>query len=218
MIINNMKRKKFALLLLLLAVGFNGCKKDNNDKEESSEYYFRGTIDGSNVSWNVTETSDWQIATSSSNSYDQTGRGLGAFSATIDLNSNHPEKPGAASQFAASFKTYEIIQVGVSADIFNNFITAGPWPNASTKNRFKGIKDMYLQYTTADDKRYSSIGSQTGSSFNVVSVTQLGETHSSNASLKIKMNFNCKLYPDDGIGNPLTLNNGEAILYLENFW
>jgi hypothetical protein len=74
-----------------------------------------------------------------------------------------------------------------------------------------------IYYTDIAGKQYNTIGAQTGSAANVAAVTPVtGSVYNSDAGLKIKLTFNCTLYPTDGTGNSLKITNTEATVFLDD--
>jgi hypothetical protein len=90
-----------------------------------------------------------------------------------------------------------------------SFVKAGALAYASTTDYTIGAKSIVVYYTDGSGNQYSTIGSQTGSSFNVISVTPVtGDAYNADSGLKIKLTFNCILYPFSGTGSSITIANG----------
>jgi hypothetical protein len=212
---------------------FSGCKLDKPDFSNvitnssstnttsggnswgniTAPYYFKGTLGGQSILWQVDPNSynvDYAVGSASSISNDK-GNESGALIATISAGQTmQPE-------FGVEFRTF---QVNTSQDIhayFNTFVNTGAWAFAtSTSDLSSNAKTIVIDYTDAKGNQYWSVGPQTGNSITVVSVTQIPAGLGVNESLKIKLTFSCKLYPVTGSGNAITLSNVEATLRLED--
>jgi hypothetical protein len=125
--------------------------------------------------------------------------------------------PGLQPQLGIEFKT---IDKGPNADavtVFNSFVDTGAWAYAATLNYAIGTKSIVIYYTGNAGKQYNSIGAQNGSNANVIAVTPVpGSVYNSDSGLKIKLTFNCTLYPTDGTGNSLKITNTEATVFLDD--
>jgi hypothetical protein len=230
-----MKPLKNLLILLLLASCFSACKLDavdyghygnpkantpgkngpgepgNNGEVGSAEYYFKGKLNGAALTWAVTEDSKWSAGVSASSTlYQDTVNGAygGSISNSEVFRVNYP----AITFF---FKTFHSVGFEGRQLLFENFVTTGSWAYAPTTDLTVGIKDLYVTYMDKDSITYNSIGPQTGSTFNVVSVTVVPAELGVAEKIKIKLNLNCKLYPTEGSAPPLTLTDAEAVIYLQ---
>jgi hypothetical protein len=115
------------------------------------------------------------------------------------------------------FKTFNKGANDDAAIVFNNFVNTGNWAFANTLDYTIGTRSIVIYYTDNSGKQYSSVGSQSGSSANVATVTPVtASVYNSDPGLKIKLTFNCKLYPLDGIGSVITVTNTEATVFLDD--
>lgn len=208
-----MKVIKITLALFLILSLFSACKKEskNGGNTPTSEYYFKGNLNGKATDWEATTTGTGWAAGSRATLSNDAGDISGGITALLtDIPSQQP-------QFGIEFKTFN---KGVDADVttvFNSFVKTGTWAYASTNDYTIGTKSLVIYYTDSNGNQYSSIGSQTGSGANVLSVTQVtGDAYNIDAGLRIKLTFNCTLYPVSGTGSAITIANGEATVFLDN--
>lgn len=205
---------KLTTALFLMLCLFSMCKKDSspkNNNTSNSEYYVKGTLNGQPWNWNVPADQSGYVVGSSSILPNNQGVISGGITALVSSASN------VQPQLGIEFKTFTKNENDDAATIFNNFVTTGAWTYASTLAYVSGTKSVVIYYTDSNGKTYSSIGAQSGSSLNVVSSTPVsGSVYNSDPGLKIKLTFNCKLYPTDGTGNTLTITNTEATVFLDD--
>ena len=208
-----MKALQFTLAILLTLSLFSACKKDSKSggNAPSSEYYFQGSINGTAVDWEASTTGNgWAVGSGSalSNNAGEISGGI-----TADLT----EFPAAEPQLGIEFKTFDKGANGDPEAIFNAFVTTGAWAYASTLDYTVGNKSIVVYYTDSNGTQYSSIGSQSGSSANVVTATPVsGDAYNADPGLKIKLTFNCTLYPVSGTGSSIAITNGEATVFLDD--
>src|SRR5579872_7111283 len=188
---HNMKSLRFTPALFLVLSLFSACKKDSNNgsNTSTSEYYFKGTLNGKATDWEATTTGNGWATGSSSSLSNNAGEISGGITALL---TNFPAQQ---PQLGIEFKTFD---KGANADattVFNGFVKTGAWAFASTTDYTIGTKSIVVYYTDSSGNQYSSIGSQTGSSANILSVTQVtGDAYNADTGLKIKLTFNCTLY------------------------
>ncbi len=208
-------KKNITLFFLALTILLTACKKANKD-ELSAEYYFKGSLNGTAFNWEETEETQWRVGTSSSSSV-LYGEGIGSLTASIEKEQSHPSLERKPS-LGVTFQTFTIVESNVSPAVFNSFVNAGTWAYSATAGGSPNTKNLVVEYMDEQGKSYNSIGSQTGSTVNIIAVTPMAAIYGSKESLKIKMSLNCKLYAVDGNGAPLTMSNAEAVLYIENLF
>jgi hypothetical protein len=215
--------KIFAFLFLIAVM--SGCKLEGdvlppgavatginpvtNPTTITGEYYFKGTLNGQNLTWQTTDgVKGWVIgsaAATSNNAGDITGSLSALISQAQTLN----------PQIGVEFGTYHVLPTDDKKTIFNTFIQIGALAFGTDHNAI-GVKFINITYTDSQGNFYTSAtGAQTGSSVNIISVTQVPATLGSGETLKIKLTFNCKLYSIDALP-ALTLTNAEATVSLEN--
>jgi hypothetical protein len=213
--------KIFAFLFLIAVV--SGCKLEGDVLPPGAvatgtnpgtdpititgEYYFKGTLNGQNLTWQTTDgVKGWVIgsaAATSNNAGDITGSLSALISRAQTLN----------PQIGVEFGTYHVLPADDKKAIFNAFIKTGALTFGTDHNDIDA-KFINISYTDNEGNFYTSAtGAQTGSSANIISVTQVPATLGSGETLKIKLTFNCKLYSIDA---SLTLTNAEATVSLEN--
>ena len=210
----------FFIFLLLITLFLGACRKDNStstlsnkkdegdNKEITAEYYAKGKLNGESFTWQCREDFLWIPGTKASSSLWQ-GNVTSDHTACITAKADK-------SELGITFKTYYVEFEQSKEDIFNNFINTGSWMFSDTEDFHIGLKRTTVVYTDKNEKQYSSLGQQTGSNVNVISVTKVYEPYIIRNSLKIKITLNCKLYPKEGTGDVLTLTDAETVLHLKN--
>jgi len=208
-----MKIVRIIAVLLLGAMMLSACKKDaKKNSTPTSEYYFIGTVNGSAVNWEASTTGDGWAAGSSAELPNDQGEIYGEITALLT------HYPGGHPQLGIEFKTFDKkADNDDAAGYFNSFVTTGSWAFSNTTDYPIGDKSVIITYLDENGKQYNSIGSQTGSSANVISSTPTsGDAYNVDSGLKIKLTLNCTLYPVDGTGNPIKITNGQGIVFLDN--
>jgi len=208
----DMKTIKVILILTLPVFLFSACKKDSTKKTSSatSEYYFKGSLNGKATDWEAATSQPGWAAGSSAAEVNDAGDISGGL--TAELTYFPAEKP----VFGIEFKTFDKSLDADANTVFNNFVKTGTWSFASTPSYPKGVKSIVIHYTDANGNEYSSIGAQSGAA-NVVSVTPVtGDQYNSDPGLKIKITFSCTLYPASGTGSVISISNAETTVFLEN--
>lgn len=209
-----MRTTKLITALFLIVCLFSMCKKDstqkNNNNTTNPVYYVKGTLNGQAWNWQVpTDLSGYIVGSSATESNDQ-GTISGGLTALVSAAS------GLQPQLGIELKTFTKKEDEDESAIFNAFVTTGSWVYASTSDYTTGTKSAVVYYTDSNGKTYSSIGSQSGSSLNIISATPVqGSIYNSDSGLKVKLTFSCKLYPTDGTGNTLTITNTEATVFFD---
>lgn len=207
---------------LLLAATFSGCKLEGDvlppgvvdsgtvNTPITAEYYFKGTLNNKTLLWQVTTAgNDWTAGSAAAVSNDQ-GNITGSLTGYIgDVNTQTP-------QIGVEFRTYQYIFGTDKPAYFNGFVTSGTWLLATEQTTPPEQKYVVITYTDSSGKAYTSVGTQTGNSVSIVSVTQVPASLGTAEGLKIKLKFNCSLYPVDGTGSPVPLKNAEATIFLED--
>jgi len=176
----------------------------------TATYYFKGTLGGQAVSWQVTDNVNGYVTGFIGNNvlYSE-GLITGELSASIAAAGT------AQPAIAIEFWTYVVDDGGYVA-YFNNFVNTGTWAYLATDAFAPNTKALAINYTDGTGKQYSSIGPQS-STAKIISVSQIPAQNGIPESLKIKLTFNCILYPTDGTGNALTLSNAEATVLLIDY-
>jgi len=178
----------------------------------SGEYYFKGTIDGQSINWQVTDNfTGWVTGSSGDGSVDK-----GVYTGSLEalLSAADVYQP----QLGIQFETFYIDYIqNDEPTYFNSFVNTGAWTyTASSNDIVAGKKSLEVNYADSKGNAYTSVGVQTGSTATVLSVTPVPAEFGINESLKIKIQFSCKLYPVGGSGNALTVTNAEATVRLED--
>jgi len=183
---------------------------DPDHPDEPKDYYFEGTLNGKKLTWNVTDNfSGWVIGSSSTvanNTGDLQG-GLGFL-----ISASEGFKP----QLGVEFDEVNVRFDADKAAYLKGFITTGTWSLATKDADLQpGKKAIVIHYADAGGVGYSSVGAQTGN-VKVSSVTYIPPQLGINDAFKIKLTFNCTLYPVSGTGATLVLTDGKAVVRLEN--
>jgi hypothetical protein len=232
-----MKTSTFALSLVSVVFFFSACKLDTpvfpklrsttavdttstgtgttgtgTGTSASSEYYFKGTMGTQAFDWGVTDDANGWVVGSSANG--STDKGVITDGITALFSASKGYKP----QFGIEFRTFQVNYDDDKSAYFNSFVKTGAWAYAADDSYIVNKKLIAFTYTDINGKGYSSEGVQTGSSANVISVTQVPALSnvSLDESLKIKISFSCTLYPIDGSGDQIKISNAEAIVNLQN--
>jgi hypothetical protein len=220
-----MKKTNLTQLFVIVVLFFTSCKKDNSATKPgsttttsttttsttiTSTYYLKGTLNGQDLIWQVADGPQDYVTGSSSSLSRAQGVTTGGLTALLSAST------GLQPQLGIEFRTLQVDYTQDYPTYFNAFVNTGTWVYAANNNYTAGAKAIAIYYTDAQGKAYSSIGSQTGSSANVASVTAIPAQLGSNESLKIKLTFSCKLYPADGTGSTLSITNADATVLLED--
>ena len=209
-----MKALKLPLALFLILALFSACKKEAKKTgiSPTSLYYFIGTINGNAVNWEATTTADgWGVGSSAAlinNGGEITG-GITALFADF---------PAQQPQLGIEFKTFDKKSADDAATVLKSFVTTGSWTFSSNKSDYTvGDKSVVVYYTDSNGNQYNSIGSQTGSSIDVISTVAVSaDAYNSNSGLNIKLNLSCTLYPVSGTGDPVKITNGQTTVFLDD--
>lgn len=205
------------LFFVLIVCALTACKKESGKSGGSgvsptSEYYFIGTIDGKSVNWEAStgDNGGWAVGSSSALSNYQ-GEITGGITALLT------DYPAEFPQLGIEFKTIDKGPNANETTVFNSFVNTGAWTYASTSAYTVGAKSIVVHYFDSNGNEYSSIGSQSGSSVNILSVTPVSnDSYDITPGVKIKMTFNCTLYSAGGSAEPIALSNGQATVRLED--
>jgi hypothetical protein len=209
-----MKTIKLTLVLFLTVLLFSRCKKDSakndNTNTTNAEYYFKGTLNGTALNWQVNDAlNTWVEGSSATLSNDQ-GNISGGITALISAGN------GFQPQFGIEFKTYNKPAADDYTTVFSGFVKTGSWAYSTNASYAVGTKAIVIYYLDASGKEYTSVGGQSGSTANVITITPIAASLGRNDAQKIKLTFNCTLYPADGTGAALNLTNAEATVFLED--
>lgn len=218
-------------LLLFLSLSLFSCQKpivfpegagpgetakpgSGTETTANAIYYVKGNLDGIAISWIIKDEFDskWAAGTSARSLRDQ-GVAIGYTGGSISLITTDPRDyfPRVTIEFGTT-------KVNFDDDLYSylkSFLTTGNWNYAPTMDYVIGTKSVIINYTDKVGKGYSSCGAQTGT-LKVLSATPLPATLGRLDGLKVKVEFSCKLYPDDGIGNAISFTNAEALIRLES--
>jgi hypothetical protein len=206
---------KFTLLFVAAVLFFSACKKSDTPKTTTpaitATYYFQGTLNGQVTTWQITDGVTGYVTGSSANITSNQNVVTGGLTASVSAAA------GLVPQIGIEFRTFQFDNSqGVPTTYFDGFVNTGDWTFATTSTYTAGTKAIAVYYTDSQGNAYSSIGAQSGSSANVISVSQVAATLFTNESLQIKLTFNCILYPVSGTGSNITLTNGQASVLLED--
>jgi hypothetical protein len=192
-----------------------GCKKtvptDGPEKPQAnSAYYFKGTLNTTLLNWQVyVDDAEWGLGSTNSSSL-YNGISIGGLSGEITAI------PRFKPEISIEFKTFRVSYDEDKSAYFKNFVSVGPITYSVSALYTVGTKDIAVRYTDSKGKVYTSIGSQTGSTANIVEINHIPAEPGTPEYLRIKITFSCKLYPSDNTGSTLALTGAEAILRLEN--
>lgn len=182
----------------------------------TGEYYFKGSVDGKTVNWSTSATAKgWTEGWANSSS-------RGTEDVTGSMGGTLSEMPSFKHQLTVEFKTIQILYTANKSAVFKNFVKLGAWNFATDDSKVINTKFLSIHYSDANEKHYSTLGgSQTGSVSNILSATPIPASLGTEEGLKVKLTFNCKLYPVDSgnqpmAGQPITITNGEATIRLTN--
>ncbi len=179
----------------------------------NKEFYAKGKLNGADFSWQVTGNKD--DFTAGVINYGSFSEGIYtcAVSGTISKLKFPSRYP---SSIEIEFRTLRVNYEDDKLAYFKSFITKGQWQYASVDKLIEGTKNIKIKIENNEGKKYAStLGVQTGSTFTVVNVDTLPETLVRKPTLKVKVSLNCKLYPVDGQGNPISLTEAEAVILIE---
>lgn len=174
----------------------------NSGGSSNASYYYKATIGGTNYFQDVTPTNDY-IA----------GSGLGGtddvdFSAGID-----PMSPSGKTSFGVTKGLFHNYLSSTNAQ-FKAFFNPGTYPYTSgpDSDPYKNGDGVYIDWVDKQGNLWSTIdgtGDQTGSTFKIISVGDEPDALN-NYYIKVKMQFNCKLYKES-TGEMIQLTNGEMV-------
>lgn len=209
-----MNHMKIIPVLLSGLILLSACKKDsnkNNNTTPTSAYYFIGTVNGSSANWEASSSGlSWAVGSSGALP-DNQGEISGGITALLTYF------PGEQPQLGIEFKTFDKKPDDDATTVFNSFVTTGSWAFSNTLDYTIGNKSVVVYYVDPNGKAYNSIGSQTGSSLNVISATPTtGDAFNADPGMKIKFSLNCTLYPVSGNGGPITITNAQGTLFLDD--
>lgn len=184
--------------------GGSGGSGSGGGSGSNSTYYYKATIGGINYYQDATLTNDY-IAGSGSGGVDDV-----ELSASIDpLSSNTPN--------TTSFEVTKGLlhnYLSITNARFKAFFKPGTYPYTTgpDSDPFKNGDGIYIFWVDKQGSLWSTTdgsGDQTGSSFKIISVDDspdaIGRYY-----IKVKMQFNCKLYKE-GTGEMKQLTNGEMV-------
>ena len=187
---------RYLLALICLSLVFSACKKKDKDEERkfTPSFYFRATIDGVAVAYEVGITGHITAAGGGGQTStlgwlaEQTGNILfiskNHSAAVVGVLKDFPAMPSPAENEA-------MLSLG-----------SYPWGNSSSP-----VDGAFVWWVDDQEVFWSSdggTGDQTGSNF---TITQLNSNGLGDANSTMKITFNCILY--DGCGASKTLTNGE---------
>jgi hypothetical protein len=211
--------KKIYLIVILLAViSFPSCKKsssvENNTTPIIGEYYFKGTLNDQALSWQGTDDfSGYVTGVGSIFTTDQKGNRTGGLTALFSAH-NTTFQPQLGVEFRTYYYNYDAKDI---PSYFAGFLAVGSIPLLITNTYAVNTKTLVINYTDAQGKTYNSIGAQSVTNANIVSIASVPAQFGRSESLKIKLTFSCKLYPSFTGGSTLNLTDAEATIRLEDF-
>jgi hypothetical protein len=207
-----MRTVKIAAAIFIALSFFSSCTKDSSGGGTTTPpliyYYFKGTLNGQALNWDVTNGTTGWINGSASSLTNTNGQITGSLTALLSAAGSFEP------QLGFEFETFNVLPVDDESVIFNNFIQVGAFSYATASGFAVGTKALIITYTDGQGNKYTSVGAQTGSSLNIVSVTQIPATIGTNESLRINLTFSCTLYPVSGTGASLTITNATASVLL----
>jgi len=167
----------------------------------TGEYYYKATIDGVNYTQNVTSTNDYEP-----------GRGLGgvddvAFGAGI--NYANPPLPAGKTEFGIDRAFMHHYTTATKAQ-FKAFFATGDYAYSALSNDQvdNGIR-IYWTDTKGEVWDSRDKADQTSATFKIISAQDFTDI-AGDYNVKVKVQFNCKLYNSAGASK--TLTNGEAVV------
>ena len=179
----------------------------------NKEFYAKGKLNGVAFNWQVTgNKDDFSAGVINYGSFFE-GVYTCAVSGTISklkFPSRYPPS------IEIEFRTLRVSYEDDKLTYFKSFITKGEWQYANVDELIEGTKNIKIKIENNEGKEYiSTLGIQPESTFTVVNVDTLPETLVRRPTLKVKVNFSCKLYPVDGQGNSISLTEAEAVILIE---
>lgn len=219
-----MKKLNLAQFLLLAILFLSACKNDLPDFSNTtlitnpggtsggitSEYYFKGTLNGQTINWQAAPDGAPGYVTGSASAI-SLDKGI----VTGSLEALVSKTTGLQPQLGIQFEIFKVDLSQNVAAYFTGFVSTGAWVFNTSPTGTTAPKEITIFYTDASGKTYQSTGPQTGG-VTVISVSPVSPELGNNEGLKIKLTFSCTLYPADLTGNPLSLNNAEATVFLED--
>lgn len=189
----------------------DGTDATGNGDVGAAEYYFKGKIEGSQLTWPVDNQRErWAEGISNTISLD--GEVInaaygGSISNAEVFMVNEPS-------ITFYFKTFHFVGFEDRTLGFENFVKAGDWEYAPNFDLNVGIKEVYVKYVDKNKREFVSEGFQTNSFFKVLSTTLVPAQPGQPERLKIKLQLQCTLRPKDGIGSLISLYDAEAVIYI----
>ncbi|PTQ96823.1 hypothetical protein C8P68_104313 [Mucilaginibacter yixingensis] len=196
-----MKILRLAIFSFLIVTLFAGCKGFSPVFDfdglggTPGEYYFKGTING--------KQADWKASINSLSGY-VIGSGYTGGTVFAIIGKMPNLQPQLNLQFTAN---------PASSD-FNQAVVPGVIRLATDFLPDNSKQWLQVNYIDENGKNYYSVDASQGGTATVLSVTKIAANSLHGRQLKIKIMFNCTLYPSDG-SSSISLTNGEATLQVE---
>jgi hypothetical protein len=167
----------------------------------TGDYYYKATIDGVNYTASVTSANDYEA-----------GRGLGgvddvAFGAGISYA--NPPLPAGKTEFGIDRAFMHHYTTATQAQ-FKAFFAPGDFAYSALSNDLvdNGIR-IYWTDTKGEVWDSRDKTDQSGATFKIISAQDFTDI-AGDYNVKVKVQFNCKLYNSAGASK--TLTNGEAVV------
>lgn len=226
-------RTRIVILLLIVSCSLSfSCRKDSSKflenntgnteipdvdhpTEATSEFYFKGKFDNVNALWEAKENGKWSLGTSSSTSVDWKKETI---EGRIGPSINYYVTGGtSASGITVEFGVFST-SIDLKKSAVKSLLKTGLWDFSTPSTNTPDFKNVGIIYTSNDKVMYGTDGDQTGSKFELLSVTVIPATLYFPENYKIKFKFNCKLYPLDSqsANKEITLTDAEGTLAVEN--
>ncbi len=175
----------------------------------ASDYYFKGTLNGAAFDWQVTDNVNGWIYVAAAITTVDTGVTTGNIQAVIENATAN-----AVPQLNLTFETISLNSGQNQSTYIKSFLATGAWVVDSTLFMPATVKAILVNYTDAQGNAYWSVGAQAGSNAKLVAVTSVAASGHTKSGFKVKLTFNCNLYPVLGTGNTIVLSNAEATVFL----
>lgn len=175
-----------------------------NDGGSATDYYYKLIIDGKTYQQTVATNNDYIAGSSlSSSGYEAN------LSASIEYYViGQSSIPKGQTTFKVTKGTFHGYDYNITNDSFKSFFTVGSYTVIKSFADGDGITMEWLDATGA---KWNTNGDQTGSTFNIVSVTDAPNINGI-FYLKTKMQFKCKLY-NESTGVMKQVTSGEMISF-----
>ena len=191
-------------ILLTSSIIFCGCKKKKNNSTENATYYYKATIDGKDYIQTATDVNGYEAGSALGGVDDVT------LSADITPHDYQYDK-GKTSMDVTKGILHNYLSI--TDQQFYQFFTPGTYhftsgPSYDPYKNGDGITITWFDENGAEWDTFSGTGDQTGSAIKIIN--EQDEQSPLDYSLRIKVQFSCKLY-NYNTGEMKQLSNGELV-------